>query len=175
MIQRFMHRSGLVLLLLCVCSISFATECDFAGHHMLAPLIGDWEEYQVSESDEELLGTLKTRMVSENCAVVQSFLSPDGMFSFNSLGYIDSTGNWVETYVLSNGRFASYKWRSNGDELILDRVAAADQPRRRRRLFAITKNNYLVTDEESQDAGKTWQRLELVKTIRTRPAEGDTR
>ena len=159
------QKMTLVTILLLAAPVCLSAPCD-TENQIFRPLLGVWEEYRVSNTDRELLGTLSTELVAGGCAIRQSFYAPDGLFSFSSLGFAESPDSWFETYVLSNGQVASYRWRGEGDELILARVTVGSEPLRRLRIFELQPDSYFVVDEESQDGGKTWLRRELVITIR---------
>lgn len=157
---------GIAIAAVCLFASTARAECENAGHEIFAPLIGEWEEYLVLGDAREHIGTLRTNYVSGNCGISQEFFSPDGSFSFSSLGYAGEDGVWVEIYVFSNGRVITYKWRSAGEELILDRVSTASEPERRLRIFLITSDSYHVSTEESDDGGDNWRLLDLVETVR---------
>ena len=141
-------------------------DCDSLAYQLPAPLVGIWMEYQISESSKELLGTLTTRYEANHCALVQEFQAPDGSFSFTSLGYVGADGVWEETYVLSNGGVAAYRWQQAGNEINLNRVTDENEPLRRLRIFDVSPGSYFVADETSTDGGMTWERSELVQTLR---------
>ena len=141
-------------------------DCDLAFHAFVKPLLGEWEEYEQGESGQTLIGVLSTRLVSGGCAIQQSFRSPDGSFSFSSLGFADSTGELTETYVFSDGRVSSYRWSGSGGAVVLNRIASKPEISRRLRILDISADSYLVESEESHDGGQTWQLIDRVKTVR---------
>ena len=146
-------------------SSNVIANCDSLAHRLPGPLVGIWTEYQVSETSNELLGTLTTRYEANGCALVQDFQSPDGSFGFTSLGFVASDGDGQETYVLSNGRVASYRWQKENEEIILNRIVGEHESLRRLRIFDISENGYFVADESSTDGDGTWEQSELVHTI----------
>jgi len=92
------------------------------------------------------------------CAITQVFTGADGAFSFRSLGYVEAeTGQWTETYVLSNGRVASYRWRQDGEDVVIDRIAGGDPATRRRlRVTFEGADAYRVVEETSPADAEAW-------------------
>ncbi len=133
-LRRIFQKVTLATILLVAARVCFSAPCD-TENKIFRPLPGEWEEYRVSGTGREPLGTLSTELVADGCAIRQSFQAPDGLFSFSSLGFAESPGSWFETYVLSNGQVASYRWRRERDELILARVSSGSEPLRRLRIF----------------------------------------
>ncbi len=89
---------------------------------------------------------------------MQVFTGADGAFSFRSLGHVEAgTGQWMETYVLSNGRVASYRWRADGEDLVIDRIAGGDPAMRRRlRVTFESADAYRVVEETSPTDADAW-------------------
>jgi hypothetical protein len=116
---------------------------------------GDWQEFTVTPEGERLEGTLRSTFDAGGCAITQTFESADGGFTFRSLGYVEAaSGQWIETYVLSNGRVASYRWRVDGEDVVIDRIGGGDPASRRRlRVTFLGPDAYRVI-EESSPAGK---------------------
>ncbi|MEM7359954.1 MAG: hypothetical protein AAF431_12710 [Pseudomonadota bacterium] len=164
--------------------------CEESDTQLFQKLLGTWHEYRLSDEalaafettlveDEDLvgdeasstesgtlIGTLNTELVAQGCALRQSFSSPDRSFSFESLAYLDPTGNWQETYAMSNGVVSQYRWVENEEELILEQIGVTGAARKRLVIFNMTETDYFVLDERSTDRGQTWNRFELVKTVR---------
>lgn len=132
----------------------------------LKPLLGVWSEYRIDGSERTPLGTLTTRLTAKGCALQQSFVSPDDTFAFASFGHIDASGLMVETYVLSFGEIATYRWKLGKGELVLERIDGPPDLRKRLRISNITTERYLVIDERSRDGGATWEHFESVEAIR---------
>jgi hypothetical protein len=159
----------IVTLILINCAASSAQDspCSGGKYDLPSRLVGTWKEYTVTEKGEVLAGTLKSGFEVGGCVFSQRFLSADGKLSFLSLGYIDpSTDSWHETFVLSNGRVASYRWRQSGDDIIIDRIGGDPRDMRRLRITNIKRDYYEVVEERSSDEGKTWKQFELTRTRR---------
>lgn len=79
--------------------------CSGEAYELARRFAGAWQEFTVTAGGERLEGRLDSTLEAGGCAITQTFAGVDGTFSFRSLGYVEaSTGQWVETYVLSNGR-----------------------------------------------------------------------
>lgn len=121
---------------------------------------------------EQLGGRLDVRLEAGGCALVQVFTGADGTFSFRSLGYVETaTGQWVETYVLSNGRVASYRWRLDGEDVVIDRIAGGDPALRRRlRITFESADAYRVVEETAPADADAWSRGIVTVTRRVAAA-----
>ena len=99
------------------------------------------------------------------------FTGADGAFSFRSLGHVEAaTGQWVETYVLSNGRVAGYRWREDGEDIVIDRVAGGDPVTRRRlRVTFESPDAYRVVEETSPADADAWTAGIVTMTRRIAP------
>lgn len=134
------------------------TPCAGPAYDLAQRFVGAWEEFAVTAEGEQLAGRLDTTLEAGGCAITQVFTGADGAFSFRSLGYVESgTGQWTETYVLSNGRAASYRWRLDGEDVVIDRIAGGD-PATRRRLRATFESAdvYLVVEETAAADSDAW-------------------
>lgn len=141
--------------------------CSGGKYDLPGRFVGTWKEYTVTEKGEVLAGTLKSGFEVDGCVFSQRFSSVDGRLSFLSFAYIDpSTDTWHETFVMNNGRVASYRWRQSGDEVIIDRIGGNPLDVRRLRAANFQKDYYEVIEERSTDGGKTWTRVELTRTRR---------
>jgi hypothetical protein len=129
--------------------------CSGEAYDLARRFIGSWQEFAVTETGEVLGGRLDTTLEAGGCAISQVFKGADGAFSFRSLGFVEpGYGQWVETYVLSNGRVATYRWRAEGEEVVIDRIAGGDaEIRRRLRVRFLDPDTYRVVEEQSADAG----------------------
>lgn len=103
-------------------------------------------------------GRLDSTLEAGGCAITQAFTGADGAFSFRSLGYVEAaSGQWVETYVLSNGRVASYRWRVDGEDIVIDRIAGGDPAvQRRLRVTFESTDAYRVIEETSPRDSEAW-------------------
>jgi hypothetical protein len=135
-----------------------APACDGAGYELARRFTGAWQEFAVTEQGEQLGGRLDVTLEAGGCALVQVFTGADGAFSFRSLGHVEAeTGQWVETYVLSNGRVASYRWRAEGEDVVIDRTAGGDPAMRRRlRVTFESADAYRVVEETSPAGADAW-------------------
>ncbi len=145
--------------------------CEGEDYRQFDSLLGNWEEYELSDEGRVHLGTLATELVACGCALKQTFFSPDKSFSFESFGYLEADEAWTEHYVLSTGRIVSYKWSRRGETLVLERISRDSGKMKRLVIFDIKADSYFVSDEESVDDGGTWTRRELVHTIRQGAAQ----
>ena len=132
--------------------------CAGPAYDLARRFVGAWQEFSVTPEGERLEGRLDTTFEAGGCAIAQAFASPDGAFTFRSLGYVDSaSGEWQETYVLSNNRPATYRWQVDGDDVLIVRVAGGDPATRRRlRVTFLDADTYRVTIETSPADSDTW-------------------
>ncbi len=128
------------------------------AHDLAHRFTGAWQEFAVTEQGEQLGGRLEVTLEAGGCALTQAFTGADGAFSFRSLGHVEAeTGQWVETYVLSNGRVASYRWRLDGEDVVIDRIAGGDPAMRRRlRVTFESADAYRVVEETSPVDADAW-------------------
>lgn len=135
-----------------------AAVCLGPAYDLARRFVGAWQEFAVTAEGEQLAGRLDTTLEAGGCAIAQAFTGADGAFSFRSLGYVEAeTGQWTEAYVLSNGRVASYRWRLEGDDIVIDRIAGGD-PAMHRRLRARFENAdaYRVIEETTPADAEAW-------------------
>jgi hypothetical protein len=135
-----------------------AGPCTGPAYDLASRFVGTWQEFAVTERGEELGGRLDSTLEAGGCAITQVFTGADGAFSFRSLGYVEAaSGQWVETYVLSNGRVAGYRWGVEGDDVVIDRIAGGD-PATRRRLRVTFENAdvYRVVEETAPADSGEW-------------------
>jgi len=135
-----------------------APACSGPAWELAQRFVGAWEEYAVTDAGEVLGGRLDSMLEAGGCAITQVFTGADGAFSFRSLGYVEAeTGQWTETYVLSNGRVASYRWRQDGEDVVIDRIAGGDPATRRRlRVTFEGADAYRVVEETSPADAEAW-------------------
>jgi hypothetical protein len=135
-----------------------AQACAGPAYDLASRFTGNWQEFAVTEQGEQLGGRLDVTLEAGGCALVQVFTGADGAFSFRSLGHVEAeTGQWVETYVLSNGRVTSYRWRAEGDDIVIDRTAGGDPAMRRRlRVTFESEDAYRVLEETSPADAEAW-------------------
>ena len=132
--------------------------CTGPAYELARRFTGNWQEFAVTEQGEQLGGRLDVTLEAGDCALVQVFTGADGAFSFRSLGHVEAgTGQWVETYVLSNGRVASYRWGADGEDVVIDRIAGGDPAMRRRlRVTFESADAYRVVEETSPADADDW-------------------
>ena len=149
---------GATLLLAVAAGAQPAPPCTGDAYDLARRFVGTWQEFAVTEAGEVLGGRLDTTLEAGDCAIAQAFIGSDGAFSFRSLGYVEAeTGQWVETYVLSNGRVASYRWRVEGEDVVIDRIAGGDPAMRRRlRVTFLDPDTYRVVEEQSPAGAENW-------------------
>jgi hypothetical protein len=135
-----------------------AAVCSGPAFELAQRFVGAWQEFAVTAEGEQLAGRLDTTLEAGGCALAQAFAGADGAFSFRSLGYVEAgTGQWTETYVLSNGRVASYRWRLEGDEIVIDRIAGGDPATHRRlRVRFESADAYRVVEETTPADVEAW-------------------
>lgn len=135
-----------------------ATACTGPAYELARRFTGAWQEFAVTERGEELGGRLDSTLEAGGCAITQVFTVADGEFSFRSLGYVEpASGQWIETYVLSNGRVASYRWRVDGEDVVIDRIAGGDPAvQRRLRVTFDGPDLYRVTEETAPAGSDLW-------------------
>ena len=132
--------------------------CAGPAYDLAHRFVGAWQEFSVTPEGERLEGRLNTTLEAGGCAITQAFVSPDGAVTFRSLGYVDpASGEWQETYVLSNNRPATYRWQVDGDDVLIVRIAGGDPVTRRRlRVTFLDTDTYRVTIETSPADADTW-------------------
>lgn len=132
--------------------------CAGPAYDLARRFAGAWQEFALTENGEELGGRLDVTLDAGGCALVQVFAGADGRFGFRSLGYVEAgTGQWVETYVLSNGRVAGYRWRTDGEDVVIDRISGGDPATRRRlRVTFEGPDAYRVVEETAPLDGDHW-------------------
>ena len=132
--------------------------CRGQAYDLAARFAGTWEEYTVANGRESLEGVLTTTLEASGCALTQTFVSRDGSLSFRTLGYVEpESGQWTETYVLSNGQVASYRWRAAGEEIIFDRVSGDPQSNLRYRIRFLNTDTYEVLQERAPTGSSAWR------------------
>lgn len=146
------------LALAAVAAAQDAGPCTGPAYDLARRFVGAWEEFAVTDTGEVLGGRLDSTLEAGGCALAQSFTGADGAFSFRSLGHVEAgSGQWVETYVLSNGRVAGYRWRQDGEDVVIDRVAGGDPAvRRRLRVTFESADVYRVVEETTPADAETW-------------------
>ena len=141
--------------------------CTGPAYEVAKQFVGTWQEFTVTDEGEELVGTLTSVFDLDGCVITQRFLSVDQSFSFMSFGYVDqASGQWLETYVFNNGRHASYRWFTEGEEIITARIDGNPEDLRRLRIRFLSTDLYEVVEERSTDSGETWEAVELSRTRR---------
>ncbi len=132
--------------------------CTGPAYDLARRFTGAWQEFAVTEQGEQLGGRLDSTLEAGGCALTQIFTGADGAFSFRSLGHVEAaTGQWIETYVLSNGRVADYRWREDGEDIVIDRVSGGDPATRRRlRVTFESPDAYRVVEETSPADADAW-------------------
>jgi len=143
-----------------------SANCSDDRYQIFNQIIGHWQEYKVKDGSRTLQGSLNTELAVQGCALKQSFQSADKAFSFDSLAYVDETGNWREVVALSSGEVVQYLWSVNEEELIIEEVGKAGPNQKRLVIFDISENQYSVLDERSSDRGQTWVQHELIQSVR---------
>ena len=135
-----------------------AAVCTGPAYDLALRFVGAWQEFAVTAEGEQLAGQLDTTLEAGGCAIAQAFTGADGAFSFRSLGHVEAeTGQWTETYVLSNGRVASYRWRLDGEDIVIDRIAGGDPATRRRlRVRFESADAYRVVEETTPADAEAW-------------------
>ena len=150
----------------CVASLVFAVSaaaqdpapCAGPAYDLARRFVGAWQEFSVTAEGERLEGRLDTTFEAGGCAIAQAFTSADAAFTFRTLGYVDAaSGEWQETYVLSDNRPATYRWQADGDDVLIVRIAGGD-PATRRRLRAtfLDADTYRVVIETSPADAEAW-------------------
>ena len=133
-------------------------DCTGPAYDLAQRFVGAWQEFAVTAEGEQLAGRLDTTLEAGGCAIAQAFTGADGAFSFRSLGHVEAqTGQWTETYVLSNGRVASYRWRLEGEDIVIDRIAGGDPAMHRRlRVSFESADAYRVVEETTPADAEAW-------------------
>ena len=143
--------------------------CNSSSHKIVYPFLGEWEEYTVTDTSENYIGRLSTKLDVNGCVLNQKFMSVDSSFSYLSQGFVNpASGIWEETYVFNSGRFAKYLWMVEGDVLYTLRIDGSRKTKKLHRLnyINIKLDEYTVVQEESSDGGKTWVSKDVTRIKR---------
>ena len=143
-------------------------------HDVARPLVGTWHEFTIRPAGEVFEGELRSALEADGCAFVQSFVSADGAFTFQSLGFVDADrGAWVEQFVLSDGRTAVYEWARDGSDILLNRLESGPD-RYRLRITELEQDSHLVIEERRIAGASEWTPGERTMTRRVgSPGPGD--
>ncbi len=136
---------------------SYAKEdmCEGAKYDILKPFIGQWHEYLVEGDQESLYGNLSIRISSESCSLSKEFSMLTSSFSYETLGYFDSSsGTWKETYTFSNGGYAIYEWKKLNEEVVMELLESSFSTEllRRNRWTNVSENTFQIISQESSNA-----------------------
>lgn len=141
--------------------------CSGAQYDLAQRFIGTWKEYTVTDKGEELVGTLHVSWELDGCVQVQRLQAAEGPFGLLAFGYLDpESGSWEETFILNSGRVARYRWREEGQDLLVERLGGHPADLRRLRIQNLTTEAYDVLEESSLDHGETWSVVEVTRTRR---------
>ena len=141
--------------------------CAGGVYDLPSQFVGTWREYTVTDTGEVFAGTLRSEVTADGCGYRQAFTSADATFSFQSLGYVDAQEQaWRETVVTSTGRVAHYRWRTEGADVVFDRLSEDGTPRRRLRATGFAPDSYDVVDERSADGGQSWDAGQITRIRR---------
>ena len=113
-----------------------------------------------NENKEKFIGTLKVRLASGGCSLVQQFINPDSSFSYSTHGYVNGgSGFWEEKYVFSTGSTADYRWIIDKGDVVQRKVGGTRQVEKlyQLRFTELNDEGYLLLQEESLNGGKTWE------------------
>jgi hypothetical protein len=129
-------------------------------------LVGTWHEFTVTPAGLVFEGELRSSLEMGGCAFIQAFVSADSTFTFRSLGYFnDELNTWIEHFVLSNGRTATYQWERVGADILLNRTQP-DAGRFRLRVTEIQADSYVVVEERRAADWDEWRQGERTMTRR---------
>jgi len=145
------------------------SRCGGGSYELVKPFLGNWKEYNVTESGEEYIGTLQSKLDLNGCVISQRFVSSDSSFSYVSFGYVNPSSNILEeTYVFDNGSISKYQWLVEDSTIVTRRIGGTRKidHLQQLRLTNVSKNQYDVIEEQSYDGGKTWERVELTRIKR---------
>lgn len=141
--------------------------CSGAPYDLADRLTGTWKEYTVTEEGDRLTGTLEVSWELDGCVQLQRLKAAQGDFALLAFGYLNpESGSWEETFILSSGQVAHYRWREEGEEVVVDRLAGNPGDLRRLRIQNLTSQGYDVLEESSVDGGETWSVVEVTRAVR---------
>lgn len=142
------------------------TTCRSDAHRLPTPLVGTWHEFTMAPAGLVFEGELKSSLEAGGCAFIQTFVSSDSTFTFRSLGYVDPEQNtWIEHFVLSDGRTATYQWEPDGADILLNRTEPV-AGFFRLRVTDIQANSYVVIEERRTTDSAQWRQGERTLTRR---------
>lgn len=151
-------------------ALAQSATCSSAAHQLPTPLEGIWHEFTVTPTGLRFEGELRSSLELGGCAFIQAFVGSDSTFMFRSLGYFnDELNMWIEHFVLSNGKTATYQWERDGADILLNR-AEPDAGRFRLRVTEIQADSYVVVEERRAAESAEWRQGE--RTLARRVSEG---
>jgi hypothetical protein len=130
--------------------------------------IGNWKEYLVTDEGEQLYGHLTIEWETKGCGIRKKFEHLLQDFQYSTLGYYDSkSASWVETYLFSNGSFATYRWTAEGGDQILTLESGSFTPQQqtRNRWKIIDADQFQIITEEFS-SNEEWKVLSITNLKR---------
>lgn len=144
-------------------------KCVGKQYEILQPLLGDWDEFSVTEKEQKLFGRLNIQLDADGCSLTKRFFLYNKFFSYTTHAYFDSKENaWMETFTFNNGGNMKFKWVVSGKDILMEKSLDPTKPNvlSHNRWTNFSKNEFDILEERSEDAGKTWKILSVTKLKR---------
>jgi hypothetical protein len=144
-------------------------KCVGKQYEMLQPLLGDWDEFSVTEKEQKLFGRLSIRLDTDGCSLTKRFVLYNKTFTYTTHAYFDSQENaWMETFTFNNGNNMKFKWVVSGKDILMQKPSDPTKPDvlSHNRWTNFSTNEFDIIEERSDDAGKSWTILSVTKLKR---------
>lgn len=145
------------------------SNCNGTRSDGMSYFIGNWKEYLVTDEGEQLYGHLTIEWETKGCGIRKKFEHLLQDFQYSTVGYYDSkSSSWVETYLFSNGGFATYRWTAEGEDQILTLESSSFSPQQqtRNRWKIIDADQFqIITEQFGSNA--EWKVLSITNLKRT--------
>jgi uncharacterized protein YfkK (UPF0435 family) len=144
-------------------------KCVGKQYEILQPLLGDWDEFSVTEKEQKLFGRLSIKLDTDGCSLTKRFVLYNKTFTYTTHAYFDSKENaWLETFTFNNGNNMKFKWVGGGKDILMEKPSDPTKPNvlSHNRWTNFSKNEFEIIEERSEDEGKTWKVLSVTKLKR---------
>lgn len=144
----------------------YTINCTGKQFEILKPFLADWDEYEMNNNKETLIGRLSIKLDGEGCNLSKKFILFGGNFTYLTHGYFDKKENaWMETFTFNNGSYSKWKWVIRGNDIIMENITSSSKTnlQKRNRWTNIKTDSFDIIEERSKDSGKTWTILNITK------------
>lgn len=155
------HRSLIgVILGILVPSWPALAQCQNSNLEDISFLLGNWESVSSSRNIQ-----LQTTKIAQGCAIARKQHTGSIAESFDSLIYVEESGQLQELKIGHNGTVERYRWWQNEEEWVAELIGKAG-PQKQRLIIVSLPNNQLSSSLElSTNWGETWLKTEDTTTF----------